>query len=189
MLVRYVLATVSGSRLAIAEGHGVVAAALAAGASPVDVVVDGGRAVTLLDAEAFVVLPRHGVDEDVLPHLVDHEANMRAAHAVGCDRVVALSSVGGLRRDLGVGSLVVPDDVIALDVASPLASVPTFDRAWRMLRMRRVLVQSGDGYAVLPRQRELVSYYANSIAHLLGPFEAAVRQRDALQATTVAGIG
>jgi glycerol-3-phosphate O-acyltransferase len=65
----------------------------------------------------------------------------------------------------------------------------TFDRAWRMLRMRRVLVESGDGYAVLPRQRELVSYYANSIAHLLGPFEQAVRQRDALHATSVAGIG
>ncbi|HXT17919.1 MAG TPA: 1-acyl-sn-glycerol-3-phosphate acyltransferase [Gemmatimonadaceae bacterium] len=64
----------------------------------------------------------------------------------------------------------------------------TFDRAWRMLRMRRVLAQSGDGYAVLPRSRELVSYYANSIAHLLGPFEHAVRVRDALPAPSVAGI-
>lgn len=64
----------------------------------------------------------------------------------------------------------------------------TFDRAWRMLKMRRVLVESGGGYAVLPRQRELVSYYANSITHLLGPFEAAVRLRDALPATTAAGV-
>jgi glycerol-3-phosphate O-acyltransferase len=56
----------------------------------------------------------------------------------------------------------------------------TFDRAWRMLRMRRVLLAVGDGYAVIPRNRSLVSYYANSIAHLLGPFEAAVRARDAL---------
>lgn len=58
----------------------------------------------------------------------------------------------------------------------------TFDRAWRMLRMRHVLVESGNGYAVLPRGRELVSYYANSVAHLLGPFERAVRARDALPA-------
>ncbi len=58
----------------------------------------------------------------------------------------------------------------------------TFDRAWRMLRMRRVLVESGNGFAVLPHGRELVSYYANSIAHLLGPFERAVRARDALPA-------
>ena len=55
-----------------------------------------------------------------------------------------------------------------------------FDRAWRMLRMRRVLAASGDGYVVLPHGRPLVSYYANSIAHLLGPFEAGVRERDAL---------
>jgi glycerol-3-phosphate O-acyltransferase len=58
----------------------------------------------------------------------------------------------------------------------------TFDRAWKMLRMRRILVRDGDGYVVLPGQRELVSYYANSVAHLLGPFEAGVRSRDALPA-------
>ena len=58
----------------------------------------------------------------------------------------------------------------------------TFDRAWRMLRMRRMLVQEGSGFAVLPGQRPLVSYYANSIAHLLGPFEAGVRERDSLPA-------
>jgi glycerol-3-phosphate O-acyltransferase len=65
----------------------------------------------------------------------------------------------------------------------------TFERAWRMLRMRRVLAESGEGFAVLPRSRELVSYYANSIAHLLGPFERAVRARDALPAQAAAGLG
>jgi glycerol-3-phosphate O-acyltransferase len=63
----------------------------------------------------------------------------------------------------------------------------TFDRAWRMLRMRRILAASGEGFAVLPRGRPLVSYYANSIAHLLGPFEAAVRDRDALPALRMSG--
>ena len=51
----------------------------------------------------------------------------------------------------------------------------TFDRAWRMLQMRRMLAAHGDGFAVLPRARALVSYYANSIAHLLGPFEDALK--------------
>jgi glycerol-3-phosphate O-acyltransferase len=64
----------------------------------------------------------------------------------------------------------------------------TFDRAWRMLRMRRVLVEEGEGFVVLPRNRELVSYYANSIAHLLGPFESAVRERDALPAMLAARL-
>jgi glycerol-3-phosphate O-acyltransferase len=64
----------------------------------------------------------------------------------------------------------------------------TFDRAWRMLRMRRVLAATPAGYAVLPKGRELVSYYANSIAHLLGPFEQSVRRRDVLPAERTAGI-
>jgi glycerol-3-phosphate O-acyltransferase len=63
----------------------------------------------------------------------------------------------------------------------------TFDRASRMLRMRRILAESGDGYAVLPRGRALVSYYANSIAHLLGPFQAAVNERDTLPALRITG--
>ena len=57
-----------------------------------------------------------------------------------------------------------------------------FDRAWRMLRMRRILVRVGAGYSVLPGNRPLVSYYANSISHLLGPFAEGVRQRDRLPA-------
>ena len=61
----------------------------------------------------------------------------------------------------------------------------TFDRAWRMLRMRRILVRSGDGYAILPGNRPLVSYYANSISHLLGPFAEGVRERDALPALSL----
>jgi glycerol-3-phosphate O-acyltransferase len=64
----------------------------------------------------------------------------------------------------------------------------TFERAWKMLRMRRVLVAEGEGFVVIPRNRELVSYYANSIAHLLGPFESGIRARDALPATTAAGV-
>ncbi|MDO8500574.1 MAG: 1-acyl-sn-glycerol-3-phosphate acyltransferase [Gemmatimonadaceae bacterium] len=58
----------------------------------------------------------------------------------------------------------------------------TFDRAWKMLSMRRMLVESGDGYAVLPANRGLISYYANSISHLLGLFEEGVRKRDTLPA-------
>jgi glycerol-3-phosphate O-acyltransferase len=59
----------------------------------------------------------------------------------------------------------------------------TFDRAYRMLKMRRIVVQSGDGFAVLSHGRPLISYYANSIMHLLGPFTDAIRERDALPAS------
>jgi len=63
-----------------------------------------------------------------------------------------------------------------------------FDRAWRMLRMRRILVRVGAGYSVLPGNRALVSYYANSISHLLGPFAEGVRERDRLPALAAGTI-
>lgn len=56
----------------------------------------------------------------------------------------------------------------------------TFERAYRMLRMRRMIARTGDGFLILPKGRPLITYYANSIVHLLGPFADGVRARDAL---------
>ena len=42
-----------------------------------------------------------------------------------------------------------------------------WDRAWRMLRLRRLVVAEGASFVVLPKGRPLLEYYANSIAHLL----------------------
>ena len=85
------------------------------------------------------VIQRHGETAAyVLPDRIDHVANMRALAAAGCDRALAISSVGGLREDLGPGTLLCPDDFIALD-AAPLTAlegpaahrVPGFDPDWR----------------------------------------------------------
>jgi 5'-methylthioadenosine phosphorylase len=94
--------------------------------------------VMMLDAGSHVVLQRHGLDEYTPAHLVDHARNLGALAAIGCDRVLALSSVGGLRPELGVGTHLVPDDFIALD-RPPLSVyrdtrchvVPGFTPAWR----------------------------------------------------------
>ncbi|HEY3285487.1 MAG TPA: 1-acyl-sn-glycerol-3-phosphate acyltransferase [Gemmatimonadaceae bacterium] len=64
----------------------------------------------------------------------------------------------------------------------------SWERAYRMLRMRRVVARAGDGYLILPRGRELVSYYANSIAHLCGEFESAVKARDQLPVDGLIGM-
>lgn len=64
----------------------------------------------------------------------------------------------------------------------------TFERAYRMLRMRRVLHREGDDYVILPRGRELISYYANGIAHLCGAYEQRVRAQDALPMDTLVGM-
>jgi glycerol-3-phosphate O-acyltransferase len=80
-----------------------------------------------------------------------------------------IDEMRGVLRELNAG--VVRQDRTAEEV---------FDRAYRMLRMRRVLSRTGTGYLVLPKGRPLVSYYANSVGHLLGPFGEAIRARDAL---------
>ena len=111
-----------------------------------------GGPVHLVDAGPVVFLQRHRQPDYVLaPHL-DHHAHAAALAAVGCDRVLALGSCGGLHRHLGPGTTVVVDDVIALD-AQPdsrflderAPSVPGFDRAWRA----RVL-GTWNGHAAVP---------------------------------------
>jgi len=84
------------------------------------------------------VLQRH--DEGgvyTLPHRIDHVANLERLAADGCDRVLAIASVGSLRADLGVGSFVCPHDFIALHLGltalddASAHRVPGFDAAWR----------------------------------------------------------
>src|SRR5215468_10173323 len=59
---------------------------------------------------AFV--PRHGVGHRFPPHRVPYRANLWALRAVGVRQVVSLSAVGGLRRELDAGSLVIPDQIV-----------------------------------------------------------------------------
>lgn len=94
--------------------------------------------VAVIDTGRHVVLYRHGLDEYVAPHRIDHVAHVRALLDLGCDRIVAVSSVGSLRTSLPVGSFLVPDDFIALDQPTIAASddegqhvVPGFSVEWR----------------------------------------------------------
>jgi glycerol-3-phosphate O-acyltransferase len=87
-------------------------------------------------------------------------------------RAALLERIGEMKAVLG--------ELNARDLGADRSSEEIFERAWRMLRMRRVLAEAGTGYLLLPHGKALVSYYANSIAHLLGPFMDAVRERDSL---------
>lgn len=62
------------------------------------------------------------------------------------------------------------------------------DRAIELLWSRRAVARSAEGIVVLSNGRELVSYYANSIVHLLGEFEAAVKARDVLPVYAVVDL-
>lgn len=97
---------------------------------------------------------RHG-ERYTLPHLIDHRANMRRLAEAGCDRVLAVGSVGGLRPELAPGSFLCPDDFIALDMPPVTAlegiaahRVPGFDPAWRaqlLAAFKGAGLEVGDG--------------------------------------------
>jgi purine nucleoside phosphorylase len=97
----------------------------------------GGEIAAAAAEHGAAIVQRHGGDPYVLPHRIDHAANLRPLLEQGCDRVLAIGSVGSLSPDLGVGSLVCPDDFIALHLGLSIFddqrahTAPGFDARWR----------------------------------------------------------
>jgi 5'-methylthioadenosine phosphorylase len=100
----------------------------------------GGEVAAAAHEHGAAIVQRHGAGGGLpfaLPHEIDHEANLRGILEQGCDRVLAISSVGSLRPELPVGTLVCPDDFIALHLEESIFddarahSAPHFDAHWR----------------------------------------------------------
>lgn len=101
--------------------------------------VVGGNATQDIDlgGRGWVAIDRHGGAGYVLPHEIDHEANMRRLLDGGCNRVLAIGSVGGLHPQLGPGTFLCPDDFISLErtvttrTGREAHDVHGFDAEWR----------------------------------------------------------
>lgn len=123
-------------RLAVLAGHTLLGTPFASEGRRIEVPTPYGE-VALRDADAFVYLQRHGFDRYDAPHAIDHRANLQALASAGCDRVLALGSVGSLRTEIAVGTFLAPDDFISLIVRATTFDdarghlVPGFDREWR----------------------------------------------------------
>lgn len=76
-------------------------------------------------------------------------------------RVKVLERIDEIRDQLG--------DLNAKVVRRDLPVTEIWDRAWMMLRMRRLVVEQRADLVILPAERPLLEYYANSIRHLLPP--------------------
>ncbi|MBE9547145.1 MAG: MTAP family purine nucleoside phosphorylase [Proteobacteria bacterium] len=74
-----------------------------------------GKAIVFV-SNTVAFIPRHGKDikKHILPHLVNHQANMQALKDLGVEEVVGINSTGSLKMRLKPGMLVVPDDFIKL---------------------------------------------------------------------------
>ncbi|MCB0876476.1 MAG: MTAP family purine nucleoside phosphorylase [Solirubrobacterales bacterium] len=123
-------------RLALIGGHSILGSDPASGFEPRDVATAGG-AVRVYERGDQVLLQRHGFERYTTAARIDHPRNFAALAELGCDRALAIGSVGGLRPELGVGTFLCPDDFIALHLGLSLhdhhggEQVPGFDADWR----------------------------------------------------------
>lgn len=59
-----------------------------------------------------VFIARHGHGHSLAPHEINYRANIWALHNQGVKGILSIGSVGGIRADMGPGTLVVPDNII-----------------------------------------------------------------------------
>lgn len=115
----------------------------------------GGEEIAAAATEhGAAIVQRHGGTGEAyaLPHQIDYAANLRSLLEQGCDRVLGIGSVGSLSAELPVGSLVCPDDFIALHLGYSVFtdarghSAPGF-----ALRWRREVIEAWEAGAQAPR--------------------------------------
>ncbi len=59
-----------------------------------------------------VFIARHGYGHSLAPHEINYRANIWALKEQGVKGILSIGSVGGIRPDMGPGTLVVPDNII-----------------------------------------------------------------------------
>ena len=59
-----------------------------------------------------VFLARHGYGHTLAPHEINYRANLWALRELKVEGVLSVATVGGIRSDLGPGTLVLPDQII-----------------------------------------------------------------------------
>lgn len=64
------------------------------------------------DVDDIVFVARHGGDHSIPPHRVNYRANLMALSQMGVERIIGLSAVGGLTREVPPGAIVVVDQLI-----------------------------------------------------------------------------
>jgi len=93
----------------------------------------GPAQIFLTGQTAFI--SRHGTDagRHILPHRINHRANISALLALGVKEIVAVSSTGSMNRAMKPGMFVIPDDFIMLYPGpavfenQPVHMTPTLD--------------------------------------------------------------
>ena len=101
--------------------------------------------------ESYFLLPRHGIDHGVPPHMVNYRANIASLKRLGVKKVISTSAVGSMNPHFGVGQLGLVDQFI--DFTSRRGGT-FFDRGARHVDMTNPY-SSGVNEALLDAARGL----------------------------------
>lgn len=77
---------------------------------------------TALVTDKIALIPRHGNNppDHILPHCINHRANLSALRDLGASEVVGINSTGSLKKNLCPGNIVIPDDFLTLTATPTL---------------------------------------------------------------------
>jgi len=75
--------------------------------SPSDAIVSG-----MLGGRRVFFLPRHGVGHRLLPHEINHKANLWALRSLGVRWLISINAVGSLCEEMAPRDIVLPDQLI-----------------------------------------------------------------------------
>jgi 5'-methylthioadenosine phosphorylase len=109
-----------------------------------------GLALVLRSADVAFI-PRHGKDphHHILPHLINHQANLQALKDLGVEQILGVNSTGSLKRRLKPGMIIVPDDYLMLATGPTVArEKPVHITPALNAEVRRRLLEAARGCAI-----------------------------------------
>lgn len=74
----------------------------------------GKASVFMTDKTALILRHGHNPQNYIMPHLINHRANLKALKDIGVLEIVGINSTGSLKKSLHPGKIIVPDDFITL---------------------------------------------------------------------------
>jgi 5'-methylthioadenosine phosphorylase len=82
---------------------------------------------TICDKE-IVFLPRHGIPHSIPPHKINYRANIWGFKSLGVDRILSVSAVGGINKDMPPGSIVLLDQIIDMTIGARISTFHDEDK-------------------------------------------------------------
>ena len=71
--------------------------------------------VAVFVKDSLVFIPRHGANNNIPPHKINHHAHMIAFRRLGCTNLIGVSSCGALNKKIKIPQIMVPSDYINFD--------------------------------------------------------------------------